>query len=50
MTRISVFLTNEQLEVLRRYASQHGIMFGELLRRIVDDWRERQPTPVSPKK
>lgn len=42
MTRTTIVLTDAQAEAIRIYARRTELKFSEVLRRIVDDWLERQ--------
>lgn len=45
MRRTSVFLTEEQYHDVEVYVQRTGLKFAEVLRRIVDEWRDRLPRP-----
>jgi transposase-like protein len=45
MKRIMLSVTEQQGEWLKATARQHGLGIAELLRRIIDSWRETSPHP-----
>ena len=48
MKRISVFLTDPQLDTLHAYVEHTDLKLSEVLRRIVDEWIQRLPKDAPP--
>lgn len=44
----TVSLTQRQTDAVRRDAKAKGISFGEMIRRIMDEWLDRQPARQNP--
>lgn len=40
----TISLTRRQTDVVRKESARLGISFGDMVRRIVDEWLERKPT------